>query len=673
MSKPATFPDGYGPEWAAGVADLADRAQAAFGQAGVDGCLSVVDLQPWRVLDAWWLRRRLEPLARLTGRPVRYVPCAGAVHMPREQRVPVLAPAWSVGAAPVDLHWTAGSSAPHCRATGQPWVPDGAVLVLAGDAAQRMPQDLLLAHHGQIHEWRGEPGQQQWHPLDPASRYPASHSGWIAESLRAYTQALPSSMLSLPGGYWHFLEQAMAWASHGCLVLARAEGWSSLAQIREDAVQRPEVRADSPPVNFHWLEQHAPLLRASAHTLHADRSDTVQLIVSGLADADAMALCARACAATRSSRNHRASAVRSLAANGALEGALAVLQQSEHDPALLRAAWDALAQAAAPAAPAIGVQIGAQLGAWLEHVVTDNPWIGDDADLLRGAGHLALACARVDLAQTALRALDELGQARAADLAALARCHEQLGRFDAALAVCTRALSREPGHEEALAARERVTLRMAALVTPWRVQHGAEALPLLLDPLHAAHAPMLLRQMRDPSIASMTALPPLAEGDDGNAWIQARLDEGVAAYALVHRRLGFVGYLDLRVWQRTAFVCYWIGSDFQGLGLCAPAIALACDLALRNGIELLLSSAYDDNARSLRALRKCGFAVMDARAAPPDGDRTFLMLPTAPMSGEQARQRLVEFCANTNSGLRFVPPADETAPPSPETLERRLP
>jgi hypothetical protein len=137
--------------------------------------------------------------------------------------------------------------------------------------------------------------------------------------------------------------------------------------------------------------------------------------------------------------------------------------------------------------------------------------------------------------------------------------------------------------------------------------------------------------------------------------------------------LGFVGYLDLRVWQRTAFVCYWIGSDFQGLGLCAPAIALACDLALRNGIELLLSSAYDDNARSLRALLKCGFAVMDARAAPPDGDRTFLMLPTAPMSGEQARQRLVEFCANTNSGLRFVPPADETAPPSPETLERRLP
>jgi hypothetical protein len=123
----------------------------------------------------------------------------------------------------------------------------------------------------------------------------------------------------------------------------------------------------------------------------------------------------------------------------------------------------------------------------------------------------------------------------------------------------------------------------------------------------------------------------------------------------VHRSLGFVGYLDLRIWQSTAFVCYWIGADYQGLGLCAPAVSLACDFALRNGIDLLLSAAYGDNVRSLRVLRKCGFDPMDVRAMPPDGDRIFVMRPAAPMREEQARQRLVDFCANTGSDLRFAP------------------
>jgi RimJ/RimL family protein N-acetyltransferase len=298
--------------------------------------------------------------------------------------------------------------------------------------------------------------------------------------------------------------------------------------------------------------------------------------------------------------------------------------------------------------------VASRLGAWLERVMTDNPWLGDDLELLRASGHLALACGRLDLAQSALRALDETGHAVAADLAALARCDEQLGRFDAARTACARALSRDPLQQDALQTRDRVAQRAASLSAPWRVQHGADDMPLLLDPLHAGHAPALLRQMRDSSIPSMTALPPLVQGDDGRAWIQARLDEGVAAYAIVHRRFGFAGYLDLRVWQSTAFVCYWIGPDYQGLGLCAPAVALACELARRNGIELLLSSAYDDNVRSLRALRRSGFARMDVRAQAPDADRAFLMRPIAAMDADEARKRLAEFCENTNSGLRFT-------------------
>lgn len=652
MNAQISSADGHGPDWAEAVAELATRAVAAFSHADEEACLSVVDLEPWRLLDAWWLRRRLQPLAKLSGRRVRYVPCVGQGALPRGQHIAAFAPPWSVGTAPVELCWPTRSGAPHGKATGQDWAPDGPVLILAGELARRLPQELLLAHHGKICEWGKLPGQGSWRPAD-LSR----HEGWIAESILANAKGLPSAMLSLPLGYWRFLERAIAWASQGCLVLSRAEGWSSLHDMRQEVTRSAQVNADTPPVNFHWLAQHLPRIGAAGHTVSGCRSDSVQLVTRGLHDVEGLLplLCGPLAAATRSSRADRVRAVRTLAAGGDLGAALSVLQLSAHDPAILRATWDTLA----PAAGKANVDMTAQLGAWVERLMTDNPWIGDDPALLRGAGHLALACARLDIAQTALRALEELGRSFAGDLAALARCLEQLGRFDAALAACDRALSRDIANEDARRTRARVSVRLAELAAPWRMQHERAGCALILDPLHVSHAPMLLRQMRDPSIATMTALPALAPGDDGRAWIQSRLDDGNAAYAIVHRNLGMVGYLDLRLWKSTAFVCYWIGADFQGLGFCAPALELGCELALRNGIELILSSAYDDNVRSLRVLRKTGFRPLRIRALEPDSDRSFVMLPAEPMDEDEATQRLIEFCDRTGSGLRFPPAAGQ--------------
>jgi RimJ/RimL family protein N-acetyltransferase len=643
--------DGHGPQWAGAVADLADRAGAAFDTA-VQGCLTVLDLEPWRRQDAAWLCARLNSLARLSGRPVRYAPCLGPGYPPQGQQAQTPAGAWSTGAEPVALSWPAHKALPHATKSGRAWLPDGPVLIVAGELPQRLPQDLLLSHHGEIKLWGGEPAAQQWQTID-ATR----HSAWVTDSLQAYARGLPSSMLSLPLGYWRFLEKAVAWATHGVLVLARAQGWSNLAQIREDAVTRADVSADTPPVNFHWLAQQAPRLGATAYTVRDSRSDTVQLLAAGLPGCGALLplMAEPLRAATQSSRGDRARAVRLLATSGDLPAAMSILDMSAPDPALLRAAWDALATCASTAS------IGAttQLGIWLEQVMDSTPWTSADTALLRATGHVALACARVDLAHGALQALRGQGLALAADLAALARCEEQLGNIDAALAACDTALLHHPGHEEARITRERCAARQATLLAPWRVQHGHAGAPLMLDPLHTDHAPALFRQMRDPSIAVMTALPHFAEGDDGRAWIQARLDDGPAAFAIVHRQLGLVGYLDLRVWQTTAFICYWIGADYQGRGFCAPAIALGLEMAWRNGIDLLLSSAYDDNMRSLRSLRKSGFSTMTKRAAAPDSDRTFVMLPAPGFDAAQAPQRLIDFCANTGSGLRFDAAPDE--------------
>jgi RimJ/RimL family protein N-acetyltransferase len=524
------------------------------------------------------------------------------------------------------------------------------VLLLAGDLPQRLPQELMLAHHGRLHDWRGPAGAKAWQPLDDGQ-----HPQWVIDSAGAYGQGLPSAMFSLPLAYWRFLEHATSWAAQDCLILARAPGWSSLAEMREHAAESAEVKADAPPVNFHWLAQQLPRLGARALPVHASRGDAVQLVAAHVAahvaDGDAVlpALGAPLAAAARSGRADRARALRVVAGSGDLAAALAVLQHSGDDPLMLRTAWDALA----PAADAAGPLARTQLGAWLERVLSDNPWIGDDTELLRAAGHLAFACGRIDLSHTALQFLHQFRRADAADIAALARCREQLGRFAEALAACEEALSLQAGQADALATRERVQARLAALDAAWRVQEGSGESPLLLDPLHADHAPMLRRQMRDPAIPAMTALPALDAADDGRGWIQARLQDSPATYAIVHRQLGFVGYIDMRLWETTAFVCYWIGPDFQGMGFCPPAIELARGLAHRNGVELLLSSAYDDNARSLRSLRRCGFRDLDVRALPPDGDRTFVMLPLVTMEEDEAARRLVEFCKNTGSGLQF--------------------
>jgi RimJ/RimL family protein N-acetyltransferase len=386
-------------------------------------------------------------------------------------------------------------------------------------------------------------------------------------------------------------------------------------------------------------------------TVQSRRDDTVQVMARGLPAGDGVlsVLCGRLAAATRSTREDVTRVIRALAVGGELNAMLSVMQQSADDPAVLRKVWEKIVSAAA-SAPAADC---APLGAWIEKLLHDNPWICDDEDLLRAAGHIALTCDKPGLARTALQMLHEKRNASAADLTALARCHEKLGALTDALAACDQALIRHANWPDALAVRERISARIASFTGMWNVQHANTASPLMLDPLHADHAPMLARQFRDPSIATMTVLPPLAKDDDGTQWIRSRLEDGGPAYALVHRQLGFVGSLELRVWESTAFISCWIGSDFQGQGFYHPALMLGCELATRNGVDLILSAAFDDNIRSLRGLRKCGFQALDVRAQPPDADRTFVTLSRSPIDNDEAVQRLTDFCINTESGLRF--------------------
>jgi RimJ/RimL family protein N-acetyltransferase len=147
---------------------------------------------------------------------------------------------------------------------------------------------------------------------------------------------------------------------------------------------------------------------------------------------------------------------------------------------------------------------------------------------------------------------------------------------------------------------------------------------MVLEPLDASHAEAMLYQYRDPQIAIMTGLPAMTTLESMQQWIDEQLRESAwAHFAIMHRDLGFVGYINLAISDHAAFFCFWTGVDFQGRGLATQAGKLVCDYARSFGVPVLLTSAYTDNQRSITALKRIGFTEIPIRALPPDHERIF--------------------------------------------------
>lgn len=291
------------------------------------------------------------------------------------------------------------------------------------------------------------------------------------------------------------------------------------------------------------------------------------------------------------------------------------------------------------------------------------PW---DADSLRGVARVAHACFDVSLATRALHALRELNATVASDLLLEACCRAACGDLDQALSLSSTVLARAPHNVVAIGLHKGWTQRKEAWRGPWHAPVAGRD-GLHLEPLHVEHAPALAWQYRDPAIADRTLLPALEEPGAARDWIEHRLsDRHVVPYALMHREHGFMGSVEITVSDAEAFLCIWIGADWQGRGLGRQMVAMACEHAFRCGIETMLTAAFDSNAASLRTLRGCGFADVKIRAEPPDHDRTFLYLLAQPVEQDEVVRRLIGFSVRAETGLVFPAPAsnDESAAPT---------
>jgi RimJ/RimL family protein N-acetyltransferase len=250
--------------------------------------------------------------------------------------------------------------------------------------------------------------------------------------------------------------------------------------------------------------------------------------------------------------------------------------------------------------------------------------------------------------------LESIGQ-NTEDLANLAWCEARTGNLYLGQTLVEKALALDSNNALAREVSQRISKRLGARDTDWMVELRHSSLPLVLEPLDESHADAYWRQYRDPQIAVMTGLPAMQNIQEVREWIQSQHGEKDRInFAVMHQDQGFVGFINLSVSERASFFCFWTGVDFQGAGLATAAGRLVCEYAATRGVPIMLTSAYKDNHRSIRALGRIGFTPLSIRAHPPDQDRLFFSLIDPSAGTVNSEIELVDYYARENLPLKFV-------------------
>ncbi|MER7008436.1 GNAT family N-acetyltransferase [Dactylosporangium sp. NPDC000555] len=130
-----------------------------------------------------------------------------------------------------------------------------------------------------------------------------------------------------------------------------------------------------------------------------------------------------------------------------------------------------------------------------------------------------------------------------------------------------------------------------------------------LRPVDDSDLDALFEQMRDPESVRMAAF--VARDPDDRAAFDAHManirtspDVTIRAVTVDGRLVGIVGSF---VVDGDTEVTYWIDSSFWGRGIAGRALALLLE-SVR--VRPLFAHAASDNVRSLRVLRRAGFAIV---------------------------------------------------------------
>jgi RimJ/RimL family protein N-acetyltransferase len=559
---------------------------------------------------------------------------------------------------------------------GKRWQSANPVVTLLHDSFSHLHHRLLAIHYGKLMEYEKNINVLNGSDADGTENTEGSDCGsdqrkWVAADLRMFDHDLQdllanylakfnSAPVPYPQGALELVDLISGNCRQGCLMITAAPGVSSETEMRLASFSYLTTifqNRQPMPVNFHLLSHKLKKIQAATDCLNLQKDQVIQIALFNHFEANARlsSLMRDVEPGMFDHASALSQAMQSVNGDSAFEHRLTLLKLSAFDPGVL-AAIHGPNFSKASKHPKFNHEGWRQaLGqVWANYLPDPKT-----KRLHEQIALMAMHCGHWSLARRALQSGLQHDGPNATDLAQLAWCDARTGRLRKAADKVSEALALDPANALAREILQRVEQRLAGWQGVWRQPIEHAELPLVLEPLDASHAEAMLYQYRDPQIAIMTGLPAMTTLESIRQWIEEQLNEkNWAHFSIMHRDLGFVGYINLAVSEHAAFFCFWTGVDFQGRGLATQAGKLACEYARQAGVPVMLTSAYTDNQRSITALKRIGFIEIPIRALPPDHERIFYVLPTTTVPEIDSVAELRDYYRREKISLSF--PDDET-------------
>jgi RimJ/RimL family protein N-acetyltransferase len=522
-----------------------------------------------------------------------------------------------------------------------------------------LTQDLLQIHYGKLLEAHVALGRRAVpddddEPRDEFSRklhrldnpfagielnytwMPADNPHWLHPDCRhllpEYLNRLDSCSLLVPTGALSCLRYLLGVSAGRCLVLGLDYGHVQEQDLRMQSAPQLFAHGDfTLPVNRHLLHRHVQTLGGLAWaSTQRDNNGPVTTALLFAADIEVFGntearIAERLLGTGPDDYLYLRNALTALSPPSLPPQALlSLLKMSHCDPMLLSALYPALKDAFLH----IGVHERQQWCLVLQEALGKHLPDGADSTELFQLGLLALDLNDWGCALDVFVLLSERHPNDTTIAHNLALALLYTGRTNDAVHMLEQGTpteetqDAEDANEPLLTAAREIAQHCAAL--PWYTPAQAEQDDLLLRPLCRLDAPALYYQYRDPAIAILTRLPTFDSIEGAAQWIEE--DAGTpdkAIYGVFHRACGFIGVTSFRFVDGKGYFYFWIGSDFQNVGLGQQAAQLACRQAAALGLHTFYTSVYRDNRRSIHALERCGFEQLMLQAEEPDEDLLF--------------------------------------------------
>lgn len=551
-----------------------------------------------------------------------------------------------------------------------PWVASNPVVVIGHDRFSYLEQRLLAIHYGKLMELdyvqaSNDETDNANHVKDSLPRWKLFDLPSITHEFRAifnhYLQKFNSSPIPFPEGALRSIDAINSIANFGYLLINFSEGYVTEQSLRLGLFSRlfDEYKNHKTlPVNFHLTGHRLKELGCSVEHTQAQLNEVLQLAHGRHADSQARLKKLTALSASYPIEHIPSliEATRALGSAHVLSVRLSLLRLSEFDPEVFmtgdKALTAALAKANQDGSLDKVVWKEALYRVWMNYLPHPSK-----EKLHNRLAPAVMQCGAWALAKTILkRGMECFGQS-ASDLANLAWCENRTGNAEHALELVELAVHIDATNPLVEEVHKRILERLSCRDEDWKRVLKDPDDKFILEPLDKTHAEAFFYQYRDPQIAIMTGLPVLKSVEETRCWIDEQDQEkGKVNYAIMLPDEGFAGFINLAVSEHAAFFCFWSGVDFQGRGLASMAGLLTCSYAEKMGVPIVLTSAFLDNQRSIRSLKKMGFKELTIRALAPDNDRLFFILSDASSFDEKkGSKELVEYYKRENLSLQFPP------------------